>query len=135
MVTTDVCLQQGARRRVPGALGGSGVPDRYERLAGTYDDNWVYSPDCVRWMAARIATALDLQPIDRMADIGCGTGLFAREVAGIVVPRHPLRCVDPSAAMLKQIAARQASCQSRRPPRTLPNGESGCHPCSWMRHG
>ena len=87
--------------------GGTSVPgdarQHYERLADTYDDNWAYSSGYVRWMAARIAEALGLQPTDRMADIGCGTGLFAREVADIVVPQHPLQCVDPSAAMLKQI--------------------------------
>lgn len=81
------------------------VGEHYERLADTYDDNWAYSPAYVRWMAARIADALDIRPEDRIADIGCGTGLFAREVADLITPRLPLQCVDPSAAMLRQLGA------------------------------
>ncbi|MGP3927864.1 class I SAM-dependent methyltransferase [Streptomyces sp. 8N616] len=56
-------------------------------------------------MASRIAEVLEIRPSDRTADIGCGTGLFAREVADLVHPQLPLQCVDPSAAMLKQLDA------------------------------
>ncbi|MFE7773517.1 class I SAM-dependent methyltransferase [Streptomyces sp. NPDC057445] len=54
-------------------------------------------------MSARIAEALRLKATDRIADIGSGTGLFAREVAKSLQPRHPILCVDPSEAMLRQI--------------------------------
>ncbi|MGP3949595.1 class I SAM-dependent methyltransferase [Streptomyces sp. 7N604] len=88
-------------------MGDTSVPGEvhrhYERLADTYDDNWAYNPDYLWWMAARIAEALEIEPSDRIADIGCGTGLFAREVANLVNPQLPLQCVDPSAAMLKQL--------------------------------
>ncbi|WAU79988.1 class I SAM-dependent methyltransferase [Streptomyces sp. Qhu-G9] len=73
----------------------------YEELAAEYDEHWVYGPDYVPWMSGRIAEALQLGPTDRIADIGSGTGLFAKEVARQVQPRRPLLCVDPSEAMLR----------------------------------
>ncbi|MFF3299970.1 class I SAM-dependent methyltransferase [Streptomyces sp. NPDC002908] len=79
------------------------VQGHYEGLAAEYDDHWVYGPSYVPWMAARIAEALRLTATDRIADIGCGTGLFAREVAKAVRPTHPVLCADPSEAMLRQI--------------------------------
>ncbi|MFE2316251.1 class I SAM-dependent methyltransferase [Streptomyces sp. NPDC059441] len=75
----------------------------YEELAAEYDEHWVYGPDYVPWMAGRIAEALRLSPADRIADIGSGTGLFAREVVRALQPSHPILCVDPSEAMLRQL--------------------------------
>ncbi|MEU3982680.1 class I SAM-dependent methyltransferase [Streptomyces sp. NPDC026672] len=77
----------------------------YEGLAAEYDEHWVYGPDYVPWMAGRIIEALQLVPTDRIADIGSGTGLFAREVAEQLRPRDPILCVDPSEAMLQQLSA------------------------------
>lgn len=79
------------------------VQGHYEGLAAEYDEYWVYGPDYIPWMSARIAEAMRLSPADRIADIGCGTGLFAREVTRITNPLHPVLCVDPSEAMLRQI--------------------------------
>lgn len=79
------------------------VHGHYEELAAEYDEHWVYGPDYIPWMSARIAESLRATAADRIADIGCGTGLFAREVARIVRPHHPILCVDPSEAMLRQI--------------------------------
>ncbi|MEK8144904.1 methyltransferase domain-containing protein [Streptomyces sp. M10(2022)] len=79
------------------------VQGHYEQLAVEYDEHWVYGPDYIPWMAARIAEALRLTAGDRMADIGCGTGLFAREVAKRIRPSQPVLCADPSEAMLRQI--------------------------------
>ncbi|MEU7967362.1 methyltransferase [Streptomyces sp. NPDC049097] len=81
------------------------VQGHYEELAAEYDEHWVYGPDYVPWMSGRIAQALELDPMDRIADVGCGTGLFAREVAKQLKPRHPILCVDPSEAMLRQLGA------------------------------
>ncbi|WP_327258654.1 class I SAM-dependent methyltransferase [Streptomyces sp. NBC_01240] len=81
------------------------VRGHYEELAAEYDEHWVYGPAYIPWMSARIAEALRLTVTDRIADIGCGTGLFAREVARAVRPRHPVLCVDPSEGMLRQIGA------------------------------
>lgn len=79
------------------------VRGHYEELADEYDEHWVYGPDYVPWMASRIAKALRLTPSERIADIGSGTGLFAREVAEQLRPRQPILCVDPSEAMLRQL--------------------------------
>ncbi|WP_255953978.1 class I SAM-dependent methyltransferase [Streptomyces odontomachi] len=79
------------------------VRGHYEELAAEYDEHWVYGPHYIPWMSARIAEALRLAPTDRIADVGSGTGLFAREVARQLQPRHPLLCVDPSESMLSQL--------------------------------
>ena len=79
------------------------VRGHYEELASEYDEHWVYGPDYIPWMASRIAEALRLSPADRIADIGSGTGLFAREVARQLQPGHSILCVDPSEAMLSQL--------------------------------
>ncbi|MCW7986861.1 methyltransferase type 11 [Streptomyces platensis subsp. clarensis] len=79
------------------------VQGHYERLAAEYDEHWVYAPHHITWMSARLAETLHLSPTDRIADIGCGTGIFAREVARIINPQHAILCVDPSPAMLHQI--------------------------------
>ncbi|MEU0395784.1 class I SAM-dependent methyltransferase [Streptomyces sp. NPDC006208] len=79
------------------------VRGHYEELAAEYDEHWVYGPDYIPWMSARIAEALRLTATDRIADIGSGTGLFAREVAASLKLRQPILCVDPSEAMLRQI--------------------------------
>lgn len=82
-------------------MGRRDVRDHYDGLAAEYDEHWVYGPEYIPWMSSRIAEALTLSPDDRIADIGSGTGLFAREVARQIQPRHPILCVDPSKAMLR----------------------------------
>jgi SAM-dependent methyltransferase len=77
----------------------------YEGLAAEYDEHWVYGPDYIPWMSGRIAETLRLTPTDRIADIGAGTGLFAREIAGRLNPDRPILCVDPSEAMLHQLSS------------------------------
>jgi ubiquinone/menaquinone biosynthesis C-methylase UbiE len=72
----------------------------YDRLAPVYDRNWSYSPDFVEWMSGCILARLRVKHGDRVVDVGCGTGLYARRLAectGSVV------CVDPSVGMLDQI--------------------------------
>ncbi|WP_030222563.1 class I SAM-dependent methyltransferase [Streptomyces sp. NRRL WC-3626] len=54
-------------------------------------------------MSGRIAEALQLAATDRIADIGAGTGLFAKEVAGRLLPHRSILCVDPSEAMLRRL--------------------------------
>ncbi|MFD4258315.1 class I SAM-dependent methyltransferase [Streptomyces sp. NPDC058534] len=75
----------------------------YDGLAAKYDEHWVYGPEYVPWMSGRICEALRLSPADRIADIGSGTGLFTREVARHLRPAHPILCVDPSRAMLREL--------------------------------
>ncbi|MEU1074388.1 MULTISPECIES: methyltransferase [unclassified Streptomyces] len=81
------------------------VRGHYEELAAEYDELWVYGPDYVPWMSRQIAEALELRPVDRIGDIGSGTGLFAREVAKQVKPSRPILCVDPSEAMLRRLGS------------------------------
>jgi SAM-dependent methyltransferase len=81
---------------------GSDTSAHYERLAGSYDENWAYSEAFLGWVSGTIAATLDLTPGDRIADVGCGTGLFARRLLDLVRPARVL-CVDPSAAMLGQL--------------------------------
>jgi SAM-dependent methyltransferase len=75
--------------------------DHYARLAGTFDENWAYSPAFCEWMSGRIRQRLRITGTDRIADIGCGTGLYARGLAGYA---ESVVCVDRSAPMLAQIA-------------------------------
>lgn len=85
--------------------------DHYEGLAADYDKHWDYRPGYVEWMSGRIAASLAAQATDRMADIGCGTGLFAQEIARAVRPTHPILCVDPSSAMLRAMASSPGAVQ------------------------
>lgn len=72
----------------------------YERLAERYDENWEHSPAFIAWMTGQIVERLHPEQGDNVADVGCGTGLFARGLAdraGHVV------CIDPSSKMLEQV--------------------------------
>ncbi|MGW1474356.1 class I SAM-dependent methyltransferase [Streptomyces olivaceus] len=83
------------------AVGRRDVRGHYDGIAAEYDEHWVYGPDYVPWMSRQIAEALRLAPSDRIADIGSGTGLFARELADQLSPTRPVVCADPSEAMLR----------------------------------
>ena len=72
----------------------------YDRLAPVYDQNWAYSPEFLEWMSRCILTRLRVGPGDRVLDVGCGTGLYARRLAERTAS---VVCVDPSARMLEQI--------------------------------
>lgn len=76
--------------------------DHYNRLAASYDENWAYSPAFVEWMSECILRRLRITSGDLVADIGCGTGLYARGLAG---QASAVVCVDQSAAMLAQLPA------------------------------
>ncbi|OHV62905.1 class I SAM-dependent methyltransferase [Pseudofrankia sp. BMG5.36] len=82
---------------------GSETSAHYERLAGSYDENWAYSEAFLDWMSGAIAGSLDLTPGDRVADVGCGTGLFAGRLLDVVGPSARVLCVDPSTGMLGQL--------------------------------
>jgi ubiquinone/menaquinone biosynthesis C-methylase UbiE len=79
----------------------AGKPDHYAKLAAKFEEYWAHGPAYVAWMAGCMLDRLELGPGDRVADIGCGTGLYSRglaKLAGRVV------CVDPSAEMLGRVA-------------------------------
>jgi|GEM_PF-741580 len=75
----------------------------YAALADHYDTNWTHSESFLSWMADEIVSVLGLGPADRLADVGSGTGLFARRIAASGQVALPVVCIDPSAAMLAQI--------------------------------
>jgi ubiquinone/menaquinone biosynthesis C-methylase UbiE len=75
----------------------------YTRLATNYDKNWTHSETFADWMTREIVGGLRLAPQSRIADIGCGTGLYTRRIHSLAAPQQPILCVDPSEAMLAQI--------------------------------
>jgi ubiquinone/menaquinone biosynthesis C-methylase UbiE len=83
-------------------MDGNAAQDHYSRLAATYDENWAYNPRVVEWMTGCIRQRLQVTAGDLVADIGCGTGLFAR---GLSADAATVVCADPSAAMLAQVPA------------------------------
>lgn len=74
----------------------------YDRLAATYDQNWAYNPEFITWMSDRIQNQLKIGTGQVAADIGCGTGLYAR---GLAAHAAAVACADPSPAMLAQLPA------------------------------
>jgi predicted TPR repeat methyltransferase len=54
--------------------------DHYSRLAANYDQNWTHSPAFMEWLTERIGQYLEIASTEIIADIGCGTGLFARRI-------------------------------------------------------
>jgi len=83
-------------------VNGDVTRDHYDRLAATYDENWAFSPDFIGWMTGCILQRLQITSDDLAADIGCGTGLYAR---GLAQHAAAVTCVDASAAMLAQVPA------------------------------
>lgn len=84
-------------------MSGDATRDHYDRLAATYDENWAYSPQFLQWMNGCIQARLRIADGDVAADIGCGTGLYAR---GLAEHAAELVCADASAHMLAQVTPR-----------------------------
>jgi SAM-dependent methyltransferase len=79
---------------------GDGTQAHYGRLAASYDENWAYSPAYIAWMTSCILGRAAIGPGQVAADIGCGTGLYSRQLA---VAGATVICADPSQAMLDQL--------------------------------
>jgi SAM-dependent methyltransferase len=80
---------------------GDGTQAHYNRLAASYDENWAYSPAYIAWMTRSILDRAAIRPGQVVADIGCGTGLYSRELAAAGAT---VICADPSQAMLDQLS-------------------------------
>lgn len=79
------------------------VNDHYEHLAANYDAIWNHRPEYVDWMSENISSRLAIQPGERIADLGSGTGLFLRRLLPNASATTPVLAVDPSAAMLARL--------------------------------
>ena len=79
---------------------GDSAQAHYNRLAASYDENWAYSPAYIAWMTRNILDRAAIRPGQVIADIGCGTGLYSRELAAAGAT---VICTDPSQAMLAQL--------------------------------
>ncbi len=79
------------------------IQNHYRQLAHDYDDLWTYTPNFVKFIAQNIIAQLNLQFTDKLADLGCGTGIFAKEIANQIKLKYPIVCVDSSPEMLEQI--------------------------------
>jgi SAM-dependent methyltransferase len=77
-----------------------GTQAHYDRLAASYDQNWAYSPGYIAWMTSCILGRAAIGPGQVVADIGCGTGLYSRQLAAAGAT---VICADPSQAMLDQL--------------------------------
>jgi hypothetical protein len=99
-------LTGGPGRDGPGANGETA--ERYAELARDYDQNWAHSDEFLAGLTGEIVDALGLTTTSRLADVGCGTGLFTRRITTGARLTTPVARVDPSAVT------------RRRPPR---NGE------------
>lgn len=77
----------------------------YSRLAESYDQYLYYSPEFVRTLTHKMVESLDLKPDDRLADIGCGTGMYSADILEQISLKQPVMGVDPFAQMLEQIPA------------------------------
>ena len=82
---------------------GPGTLGHYGRLAASYDQNWSNSEPSLEWITSQIVAAASITAADRIADVGGGTGRFARRILDKVHPTQPILCVDPSEAMLAQV--------------------------------
>jgi SAM-dependent methyltransferase len=79
---------------------GDGAQAHYDRLAASYDQNWAYSPAYITWMTRCILDRAAIGPGRVVADIGCGTGLYSRQLAAAGAT---VICADPSQSMLDQL--------------------------------
>ena len=79
-------------------MSGDVTRDHYARLAATYDENWAYSPGVRRVDDGMPSSGgFVSQVMSLVADIGCGTGLYARQLAQRAAcrrmrPIRPQRC-------------------------------------------
>ena len=75
----------------------------YRRLADDYEEFLYYSPSFVRALTTRMIDKLRLVPSDVLADVGCGTGMYALDILKQVPLEEPVIGVDPYREMLAQI--------------------------------
>jgi ubiquinone/menaquinone biosynthesis C-methylase UbiE len=78
------------------------VDRHYAALAASYNRWWGQDEQYVTWRATQLITALHLTDATTLADVGCGTGLYAARIAGLS-PSTTIYCIDPSQEMLDEV--------------------------------
>jgi len=79
--------------------------NHYKNIANIYDNLWSYSPEYIKFTTQKIIEHLHLTTTDTLVDIGCGTGIYSKEILKHIQLQQPITCVDPSAEMLEKIPA------------------------------
>ncbi|NEN92551.1 MAG: methyltransferase domain-containing protein [Okeania sp. SIO3H1] len=79
--------------------------NHYKNIANIYDNLWSYSSEYIKFTTQKIIEYLHLTPTDTLVDIGCGTGIYSKEILNHIQLQQPIICVDPSAEMLEKIPA------------------------------
>lgn len=79
--------------------------EHYQNIANIYDELWTYSEEFVQFITANIVASLELKPTDVLVDLGCGTGIYAKEILNQLPLDNPIICVDPSDRMLSKISS------------------------------
>ena len=79
------------------------VKRHYENLASQYDDFLYWSPDFVGTLTDKIVEMLELNPDDRLLDLGGGTGMYSLAILERVALTSRMTVVDPFPEMLNMI--------------------------------
>jgi len=79
--------------------------NHYKHIANIYDNLWSYSPEYIKFTTRKIIEHLHLNTTDTLVDIGCGTGIYSKEIIKHIQLQQPITCVDPSADMLEKITS------------------------------
>lgn len=79
------------------------LDEHYRNLADDYDEFLHYSDDFVRTLTRKMIERLTLDEGDRLADIGCGTGIYSLDILKQVELEPPILGVDPYPEMLAAI--------------------------------
>jgi len=77
--------------------------NHYKNIANIYDNLWSYSPEYIQFTTKKIIEYLHLTTTDVLVDIGCGTGIYSKEILNQMQLEKPIICVDPAAEMLAKI--------------------------------
>ena len=98
-------------------LSDSMVQSHYSKLGSRYDELWSYEEDFAAELVSDIQNALKLVKGDAVADLGGGTGIWAKKLAD-VRGETLVFCVDPVEAMITCATQKKgivAHCQSVLP--------------------